>query len=160
MAELRITLRKHDDSLISKGAKNTIKEFFDQALIQYFLDVIEDEALYDVIRANDYHIDSEREGPNYNRVHVSAILPAGPILNAFNCNNFTARANNGLLDEFFERYDLEDFEVYDCAILVEGGKRRSSKRRTSAKKTTNKKTATKRRSSGGKRRRSSQRRRI
>ena len=157
MAELRLTLRKRDNGYILRNENEFIELSFRNVLIQYFLDVIEDEALYDVIRANDYHIDSEREGPNYNRVHVSAILPAGPILNAFNCNNFTARANDGLLDDIFGELRLDDFEVYDCAIHIVGGKRRSSKRKASAKKTLTKKVSSKRRTNGGKRR-SSQRR--
>jgi hypothetical protein len=171
MAELRLTLRKHDDSHISKGAKNTIKDFFDQALIQYFLERL-DEGLGDEIEDGNYHITATRLAPNNNRVLVTATLPAGPLVGAFNCNDFTQRANGGLngglLNEFLD--GLMGYEVLNCAIEeadVEmvggrrtcGGKRRSSKRRTSAKKTMTKKVSSKRRTNGGKRI-SSHRRRI
>ena len=157
MAELRITLRKHDDSLISKGAKNTIKEFFDQALIQYFLERLDEDLGDEIEDGINYHITATRLAPNNNRVLVTATLPAGPLVGAFNCNDFTQRANGGLngglLNEFLD--GLMGYQVLNCAIEEAdvdmvggrrtcGGKRRSSKRR----------------SSGGKRRRSSQRRRI
>ena len=172
MAELRITLRKNDDSHISKGAKNTIKMFFEVILVQFFLERL-DEGLGDEIENDiDYHITATRLAPNNNRVLVTATLPAGPLVGAFNCNDFTQRANGGLngglLNEFLD--GLMGYEVLNCAIEEAdvdmaggrrtcGGKQRSSKRRTSAKKTMTKKVSSKRRTNGGKRI-SSHRRRV